>query len=82
MTMNVNLTPQLEDMVRQKVASGLYTSASEVIREALRLLDDQDRLRAARFEQLRTDIQEGLDSGPATPWTPDEIKREGRKRRA
>ncbi len=82
MTMNVNLTPQLEDMVRQKVASGLYTSASEVIREALRLLDDQDRLRAARLEQLRTDIQEGLDSGPATPWTPDEIKREGRKRRA
>ena len=38
MTMNVNLTPQLEEMVRRKVASGLYNSASEVIREALRLL--------------------------------------------
>ena len=34
MGMNVNLTPQLEEMVRNKVASGLYTSASEVVREA------------------------------------------------
>ncbi len=38
MGMNINLTPQLEEMVRQKVNSGLYTSASEVVREALRLL--------------------------------------------
>ena len=53
MGMNVNLTPQLEALVRQKVESGLYGSASEVVREALRLLDEQDRLRAARLEQLR-----------------------------
>lgn len=39
---NVNLTPQLEDMIRQKVSSGLYTSASEVVREALRLMSEQD----------------------------------------
>ena len=38
MGMNVNLTPQLEDLVRSKVSSGLYTSASEVVREALRLM--------------------------------------------
>jgi len=38
--MNVNLTPQLEALVRQKVESGLYGSASEVVREALRLLDE------------------------------------------
>ena len=44
MGMNINLTPQLEDLVRQKVASGLYTSASEVVREALRLMDEKDRL--------------------------------------
>ncbi|MGA2026895.1 MAG: type II toxin-antitoxin system ParD family antitoxin, partial [Syntrophobacteraceae bacterium] len=49
MPMNVNLTPQLEDMVRQKVASGLYTSASEVVREALRLMEDQDQVRAAKL---------------------------------
>jgi antitoxin ParD1/3/4 len=82
MTMNVNLTPQLEEMVRQKVASGLYTSASEVVREALRLMEEQDRMRAAKLEQLRQDIREGLASGEPTPWDAEEIKREGRKRRA
>jgi antitoxin ParD1/3/4 len=82
MSMNVNLTPQLEDMVRQKVSSGLYTSASEVVREALRLMDEKDRLRAVKLDQLRQDIREGLDSGPATTWNPEDIKREGRAKRA
>ncbi len=82
MTMNVNLSPQLEDMVRQKVASGLYTSASEVVREALRMMEAQDQLRAAKLEQLRQDIREGLESGESTPWDAEEIKQEGRQRRA
>ncbi len=82
MTMNVNLSPQLEDMVRQKVASGLYTSASEVVREALRMMEAQDQLRAAKLDQLRQDIREGLESGEATPWDAEEIKREARQRRA
>lgn len=38
MGMNINLTPRLEEMVRQKVMSGLYTSAGEVVREAMRLM--------------------------------------------
>ena len=80
--MNVNLSPQLEDMVRQKVASGLYTSASEVVREALRMMEAQDQLRAAKLEQLRQDIREGLESGESTPWDAEEIKQEGRQRRA
>jgi antitoxin ParD1/3/4 len=58
MATNVNLTPRLEDMVRRKVASGLYTSASEVFREALRFMEEQDLVRAARVEQLRQDIRE------------------------
>ena len=82
MGMNINLTPQLEDMVRQKVTSGLYTSASEVVREALRLMDEKDQLRTAKLAQLRQDIQEGLASGPATAWDPAEIKQEGRAKRA
>jgi antitoxin ParD1/3/4 len=82
MPLNINLTPQLEDMVRQKVASGLYTSASEVIREALRLMEEQDRMRAVKLEQLRRDIQEGMNSGEPTPWNPEEIKRKGRKKKA
>jgi antitoxin ParD1/3/4 len=82
MGMNINLTPQLEDLVRQKVASGLYTSASEVVREALRLMDEKDRLLGAKLDQLRQDIREGLDSGPSTSWDPEQIKRDGRARRA
>ena len=81
MGMNINLTPHLESMVRQKVDSGLYTSASEVVREALRLMDEQDALRAAKLEQLRKDIRAGLDSGPAAEWNPEEIKQTGRARR-
>ena len=81
MGMNVNLTPHLEDMVRQKVNSGLYTSASEVVREALRLMDEQDSLRAAKLEQLRQDIRAGLDSGPAADWNPGQVKHAARVRR-
>jgi len=44
MTMNINLTPQLEQLVRSKVTSGLYNSASEVVREALRLMEREDQL--------------------------------------
>ena len=81
-TMNISLTPQLEKLVQDRVKSGRYTSASEVIREALRLMDERDRLLEAKFDQLRQDIREGLDSGPAAPWDPEEIKRAGRARRA
>ena len=81
MPINVNLTPLLEEMVRQKVKSGLYTSASEVIREALRLMGEQDSLRQAKFDQLRQDIHAGIESGPATVWDADEIKRTARKRK-
>jgi antitoxin ParD1/3/4 len=54
--MNVSLTPELEEMIAERVASGLYASASEVIREALRLLDERDRL-----NHLRQNIGLGLD---------------------
>jgi antitoxin ParD1/3/4 len=82
MGMNVNLTPQLEEMVRQKVASGLYTMASEVVREALRLMDAKDRLQAAKLAQLRQDTRDSLENGPATAWAWDgeQVKREGRAR--
>ncbi len=56
MGMNINLTPYLESMVRQKVESGLYTSASEVLREALRLMDEQDQLRATKLEHRSSTV--------------------------
>lgn len=59
--MNVSLTPELEKLVESKVQSGRYKSASEVIREGLRLLDDQDRLRNAQLDEVRRKIQLGID---------------------
>jgi antitoxin ParD1/3/4 len=55
--MNVSLTPELERLVNEKVESGLYQTASEVVREALRLLKERDHAR----EQLRADVQAGFD---------------------
>ena len=55
--MNVSLTPELERLVNEKVESGLYQTASEVVREALRLLKERDQTR----ERLRADVQAGFD---------------------
>lgn len=59
--MNVSLTPELEELISQKVQSGRYTSASEVIREALRLLEEQDQLRQKRLAAVREKIDRGLE---------------------
>lgn len=80
--MNVSLTPQLEELVRKKVNSGLYGSASEVMREALRLLDERDRLRAMHVRELRAEIKKGIESGEPTPLDIAAIKARGRKRLA
>jgi antitoxin ParD1/3/4 len=58
--MNVNLTPALEKLIEDKVRSGLYNNRSEVVREALRLLAEQDRLRDAHLEKLRVALDEGI----------------------
>jgi antitoxin ParD1/3/4 len=60
--MNVNLGDKFEQLVRKRVETGRYNNASEVIREALRLLEERDELRALRKEELRKKIAEGLDS--------------------
>lgn len=78
--MNISLNPHFEELVKSKVESGLYNSASEVIREALRLLEERDQLRELRLEELRREIQKGIDSGEATPLDMEEIKRRGRAR--
>jgi antitoxin ParD1/3/4 len=59
--MNISLPPQLEKFVKRKVASGKYGSASEVIREALRLMDDVEKERKAQLDELRREIQIGID---------------------
>ncbi|HZK82198.1 MAG TPA: type II toxin-antitoxin system ParD family antitoxin [Humisphaera sp.] len=73
MTMNVSLTPHLEDFIRQMVTSGRYQSASEVVRTALRLLEEQERERTVQLEELRRAILTGIDSGPPSPLDIEEL---------
>ena len=87
--MNVSLTPELESLVQQKVQSGLYTSASEVVREALRLLNDRDTIQQQRLAELNREIKIGLDQldrGESITYNDqslkamfETIKHEGRK---
>ncbi|MDZ8260782.1 type II toxin-antitoxin system ParD family antitoxin [Nostoc sp. ChiQUE01b] len=60
--MNVSLTPELEQLVKDKVNSGRYHSVSEVMGEALRLLDERDRVQEKRLAELKAKIQEGLEA--------------------
>ena len=66
--MNVSLTPELEEFVSTKVESGRYSSASEVVREALRLLEEHDSARAARLAEFNGELGRrlaALDRGEA-----------------
>jgi antitoxin ParD1/3/4 len=60
--MNISLTPELDEFINKKVESGFYATASEVVREALRLFRDQDDYWQRRKAQLNAEIQKGLDS--------------------
>ncbi|MEA5625589.1 type II toxin-antitoxin system ParD family antitoxin [Nostoc sp. UHCC 0251] len=60
--MNISLTPELEQLVKDKVSSGKYHSVSEVMGEALRLLEERDRLRDQRLAELKAKIQEGIEA--------------------
>jgi antitoxin ParD1/3/4 len=59
--MNVSLTPELEQLVHRKVESGRYLSASEVVREALRLLEERDQLRELKLDELRKIVAVGIE---------------------
>ena len=79
--MNVSLTPELENFVKQKVSTGLYNSVSEVIREALRLLEEKEVIKSMKLQALRGDIQQGLDSldrGEGKTLDIESIKAKGR----
>ena len=82
MGMNVNLTPQLEALVRSKVNSGMYTSARDVVREALRLMDEQDRVRQVKLDGLRSEVRKSLDSGVSEMWDATAVKAKARARHA
>ena len=60
--MKIDLTPELEQLVRSKVESGRYGSASEVVRDALHLLEQRDEVLTGREDEIRTQIEEGWQS--------------------
>lgn len=64
--MSIKLDPQLEDLIQQKIEIGRYPDASAVVREALRLMDVQER----RFQRLQAALDEG-EEGETVPWTPE-----------
>ncbi len=68
--MNISLTPELEKIVQEKVKSGLYLSASEVIRAGLRLLYEKDVIESIKIKELKKEIQKGIDS-PLANWDID-----------
>lgn len=81
MSLNVSLPPELENRVRQHVESGLYSSASEVIREALRLFEAYQGFQAANLAALRADISLGLadiNAGRVKEIKMPDIKERGR----
>jgi antitoxin ParD1/3/4 len=84
--MNVSLTPELEKFVNEKVSSGMYYSASEVIREGLRLLKEQETLKAMRIEELKKEIAIGISQADQGRFVDGEatfknIKEKSRQRR-
>jgi antitoxin ParD1/3/4 len=84
--MNVSLTPELERLIQRRVKSGLYGSASEVVREALRRLEESEAARNARLAALRQDLDVGireLDAGLGRPLNQaalQRLKQEARSR--
>ena len=78
----------MEELINQKVKSGLYYSASEVVREGLRLLKEQDDIKKRRYEEMKEEVLKGvrqLENGQYKTFSSAEelgeyIKKEGRKR--
>lgn len=60
--MNVSLTPELESLIHRKVGNGRYTSASEVVREALRLMEERDQVQELYKASMREKIAAGMAS--------------------
>jgi antitoxin ParD1/3/4 len=82
MNMNVSLTDELANFVKAKVSAGRYSSSSEVVREALRLMEKHDMQDAEKLRLLRKAWQEGIDSGDSGEVDFKALKKEARARRA
>jgi antitoxin ParD1/3/4 len=84
MPSSYNLGAHYDGFVRELVKSGRYASASEVMRDGLRLLEEREDQRKARLEALRSDIRAGMESGPgiAADEVFDRLEQKYRKSRS
>ena len=80
--MRVWLSPQTGEWVTELVESGRYYSPSEVVEHALQLLAERHRIREMKLQELRKEVQKGLDSGPSVPFDIEEFKKRVRARLA
>ena len=80
MNLNVSLTEELVSFVKSKVQSGRYTSSSEVVREALRLMEKQEQHEAEKLQWLREAWRKGEESGDFSAIDLAAIKAQGRSR--
>jgi antitoxin ParD1/3/4 len=74
-TRNVNLTPELDSFIENRVETGLYANASEVMRAALRLLERDEQEQEEKLRALRAAIRKGMASGIAEPGVFSRIRK-------
>ncbi|MDM7924324.1 MAG: type II toxin-antitoxin system ParD family antitoxin [Pyrinomonadaceae bacterium] len=82
--MNVSLTNELESFVSRLVATGDYHSASEVVRDGLRLLKEREELKQLRLEELRAEVRKGYEQsvrGESRPLDIEGVKKRARSRK-
>lgn len=72
--MNISLTKEMENFVNGLVSSGVYYSASDVVRDSLQLLKEQEELKKIRMEELRTEILKGFEQSQNGESKPLDIK--------
>jgi antitoxin ParD1/3/4 len=84
MATSYSIGEHFEGFIQSLLESGRYSTASEVMRDGLRMMEEREQRRTAKLEALRAEIQKGLDSGPAEEVGAmfARIKAEGRKKLA
>ncbi|HTV48436.1 MAG TPA: type II toxin-antitoxin system ParD family antitoxin [Phycisphaerae bacterium] len=81
-SLNISLTPELQRFVNKRVASGRYQSASEVVRDALRLLEDREHSRAAQLSEFQLELNRRLASLDRGEYAESSVVRSNLRRKS